>query len=589
MVFRAWLKKITGIQEVMNSVAEGYHSTLQNNLPANEYLAGRNIKPETIEFWEIGYAPGFDNYQRSSGPTLGILCGDLYLPTLAQQGLIVPIKKYINKDTGTLKSSFDPTNYSQYRDFFINRIMFPVKDQLGRVVGFVGRALDPEGQPKYSNSGERTLISREPTLFRKGKVLFGYYQAREHIKESKKVIITEGQLDLIHAWQHGVRDIVAITGSSFTDDQAGLLKRHSNLEEVILAFDGDEAGVEATKKAARVLFRAGLGVPSVYDLLEGKDLDDFVREHGDDSSSELEKCKVSFIDFYLDHTEGITENPNSLAQAVEGLVGHIDVNNTNAVSQMFWLKYIIHKMSEGIADRGGILEVTPEIIWTQYNQEFRLQLKQGGREQDIPRLDHPHQIYKKAKEKLIRDSEFHYTEFPEFLQEAVWKYFSYLLTAGNNVAQHYIEKIPLTGGCFNDEQRELYSVLIDLINQTNEPLAIPRSKNQDLFGYSPDQAAFNLRLDAFDYIRQLEHEGTIEYIPAGLEDVIVNPLSDNNSNNIEGIVSVIETVIKAEELGPLLSEILKAGKSDDHNLKEELFERYLNLLREIGIEDLEQF
>jgi DNA primase catalytic core len=579
MVGRVWGKKLTGIQEVMSSVVNEYRQILMEDSFASTYLLEkRNLTPETIEFWQIGYAPGF-NYYPGYLPNLGTRFNESEydLPMLAEQGLLVPKKQYLNGD-GSLKDNFNPKDYMCYRDFFINRITFPVRDQLGKVVGFVGRDLNPDGQIKYLNSKEYTLVSSEPTLFKKGKVLFGYYQAREHIKESKQVVITEGQLDLIHAWQHGIRDIVATTGTAFTDDQAKLLKRHSNLEEVILAFDGDEAGVNATKKAAGILFRAGLGIPSVYDLPDGMDLDDFVTQHGDDSSSELNKHKVSFIDFYLDHTPGIIDDPNILAQAVEDLVGYVDVNHTTAVSQMFWLQQIVHKMSESIVNRGGQLEITPEIILAQYNHEFSQQLKRRRREQGTPKLDHSHQIYLKAKRKLIGSLEFSYNEFPEKLQGAIWKYFSYLLTADNKVARHYLDRLPSIDICFNDEQRGICPFLINSIRQTNEPLARQYSETKDMLSGITGR-------DALDYVHHLESEEQIEYVPVGLEEAIINPLD----NGIEGVVSAIEIVIKSEQLGSLLYQLGKANETGEADLVEKLSDEYVQLLGEIGIEGLEQF
>ena len=181
---------------------------------ARSYLDSRGIKPAWVEAFRLGYAPpGWDRLTRY----------------LATQG--VPLERAVA--AGVLAER-EGRIYDRFRD----RLVVPILDQAGRVVGFSGRTLDPKGEPKYLNTPESSI-------FKKRELLFGLPQAREAIREKKRAIVVEGLFDVVALHQMGYREAVAVLGSAFTPEQAILLKR-LGVRRLYLAFDADEAGRKAT-------------------------------------------------------------------------------------------------------------------------------------------------------------------------------------------------------------------------------------------------------------------------------------------------------------------------------------------------------
>jgi DNA primase len=157
---------------------------------------------------------------------------------------------------------------SRYYDRFRDRVIFPLKNHRGQVVGFSGRSLNADAkEAKYINSPE-TL------LYHKSKMLFGYHELLQHIRQEKRVVVVEGEFDVMASVQGHVNNVVAIKGSALTKEHAQLLSRVAS--EVVLALDTDSAGIEATKKAIEVLRPTELEL-RVTELPEGKDPDELVR------------------------------------------------------------------------------------------------------------------------------------------------------------------------------------------------------------------------------------------------------------------------------------------------------------------------
>lgn len=150
----------------------------------------------------------------------------------------------------------------QGRNKFVGRIMFPIIDHYGKTVGFTGRdVLGLDKRPKYLNSPETKV-------FRKKELLYGMYQARNHIRETGQAILVEGQMDVISFYMAGIKNVVASSGTAFSVKQAEMIAKHA--KSVVICYDGDKAGREATLKAANMLLQQGLFV-YIADIPEGKD------------------------------------------------------------------------------------------------------------------------------------------------------------------------------------------------------------------------------------------------------------------------------------------------------------------------------
>lgn len=155
-------------------------------------------------------------------------------------------------------------------DFFRRRLMFPIWDERGRVIGFGGRAIDPADKAKYLNSPETPL-------FHKKQALYALHLARAAIRKRERVVVVEGYMDALTCHQFGFEEVVASLGTALSDEQAGMLARLA--ESAILAYDADPAGDEATHRGLGILEGAGARV-AIAELPEGKDPDDLLRTQG---------------------------------------------------------------------------------------------------------------------------------------------------------------------------------------------------------------------------------------------------------------------------------------------------------------------
>jgi DNA primase len=214
---------------------------------AMEYVAKRQIQKEAMETFQLGFAP--DDWR-------------FITHFLEKRGFDLSL---MNK-AGLLAKRESNHNFF---DLFRNRLIFPIADTQGRIVAFGGRILG-EGHPKYLNSPEHPL-------FNKSKVLFNLYQARTEIRQKQVAVLFEGYMDVLSAWQAGVKNGVASLGTSLTEHQAKIIRRYA--EEVIVCYDSDRAGIEAAMKASQLLGDAGCRV-RIADLGEGLDPDEFIKKYG---------------------------------------------------------------------------------------------------------------------------------------------------------------------------------------------------------------------------------------------------------------------------------------------------------------------
>jgi DNA primase len=268
--------------QIHEAIAQRWQAALLNDAAgqaARDYLERRGVAPEAITLFRLGYAPDLwddtVNWARSKG----------YEPALVEQaGLIIR-----KPDT------------ERYYDRFRGRLMFPICDEQGRVIGFSGRLLGAdEKAAKYVNSPETPI-------FTKGKVFFGIDKAKRAMLDQGVAIICEGQLDLIACYMAGVHNVVAPQGTAFTPDHARFLKRYVN--EVVLCFDADTAGQTAAVRVQESLLAAGLSI-RVLSLPSPHDPDSFIREFGPQAFQHRLGQAREFFDFYLDHLCA-TLNPGS--------------------------------------------------------------------------------------------------------------------------------------------------------------------------------------------------------------------------------------------------------------------------------------
>jgi DNA primase len=234
----AWIR-------VMEAALSQFRSALSRAPKVVEYAESRGLDSETVERWELGYSAD----------------SEFELATLLKKA------GHRLQDAGTM--SLLSGDASGYRDFFRNRLMFPIRDDHGRLVAFSGRSIDGT-EPKYINS-------RDTPLFKKSDTLFGLYASRPSLRENRQAVVVEGQMDVIACHKAGLTSAVAALGTALTKDHALRLKRYC--DEVVLLYDGDTAGRSATKRAAEIFSGAGLAVMCAM-LARGEDPDVILARDG---------------------------------------------------------------------------------------------------------------------------------------------------------------------------------------------------------------------------------------------------------------------------------------------------------------------
>ncbi|MFA5043495.1 MAG: DNA primase [Kiritimatiellia bacterium] len=258
---------------------------------ARKYLASRDLPEATIEEFAIGFAPErWDTILRWAEKTHTH-------EQLEAAGLIIPAKPRPGDST----SAEGP---ARWYDRFRNRLMFPIQDEQGRIVGFSGRVLTAEAEAaKYVNTPETAL-------FRKGHILYALHKARRAIVESREAIVCEGQIDVIRCHLAGFQTAVAAQGTAFTADHARILKRYA--DSIALVFDADRAGQDAALRAADTFLQVGL-VVRIAALPAGEDPDSLIRrKDGAAEFRSLLQGAKSALDFQIDVLTG-REKPDTEA------------------------------------------------------------------------------------------------------------------------------------------------------------------------------------------------------------------------------------------------------------------------------------
>ena len=248
--------------------ARFYRDTLNDSMrgaAGREYLRTRQLKPETIERFGVGYVP--DEWSA--------------LISAARNG---GYQDDLLEESGLAKAGTSGRPY----DLFRNRVMFPIRDASGHVVAFGGRDLG-DSPAKYINSPENQI-------YKKARVLYGLHDAREAMRESRQAILVEGYFDVLRCFDAGIQNAVAPCGTALTPEQARLLHRYAR--EVIVIFDGDAAGIRAALRGAGILVAAGLTVRALV-LPGGLDPDDFIRDKGADAFRALAAEAQDLVRFYV--------------------------------------------------------------------------------------------------------------------------------------------------------------------------------------------------------------------------------------------------------------------------------------------------
>lgn len=284
--------------------ADFFRLNIPKNQKASAYLKDRGINKENLDAFGLGFAP------KSWNALLNYLTRKGYKPEdIKKAGLAVQGEK-------------------GHYDTFRERIMFPIHDLKGDVIAFGGRSIDGS-EPKYLNSPETPI-------FNKRRVLYGLNRAKNSIKHNGNVLFMEGYLDVIAAHMFGFSNVVAALGTALTPDHGKLIKRF--VEDVVIVFDSDQAGIKASKTAAGILLESGLEV-NILSVPDNEDPDSFLRKKGREAFEALLKAPSHVVDFFVKHGgkkhivadevfEVVAKMPNEILQEeyITRLADRIDVD-----------------------------------------------------------------------------------------------------------------------------------------------------------------------------------------------------------------------------------------------------------------------
>ncbi len=312
------------LYDINAATAEFWNNELENSKRAQEYLKERKLSRETIAEFEIGFAANsFDAL------TLHLIAQGFAVNDLVRAGLVFRSEN-ANKSIGR----------------FRGRIMFPIHNHSGKVVGFSGRIL-----PELDN-GEvgKYINSPETPIFNKSRLLYGFWKSKNEIRETKTALLVEGQMDFLMLWQSGIKNLVATSGTALTADHLSTLKKIA--DNIVVTFDKDQAGIMAAERA--------------IDLAGASDLTPFVLDFGNykDPAEAAERDPVAireamktptpameyYFDTYLVGTEG-----RPAKSVVMTLLSKIK-NLWNMIDQANWLRELSHRSSVPIKELAEELE-----------------------------------------------------------------------------------------------------------------------------------------------------------------------------------------------------------------------------------------
>jgi len=308
--------------EILKHAQIFYQQNLSANARVMDYMVSRGMKQETIETFGIGFAPaGWKNifiHLKTKGFTP---------QDIEQAGLITRSQRQEQR--------------TEYYDRFRSRVMFPIFDQIDRVVGFSGRILPQEfGGPQDQSQEAKYINTPETLVYQKGKILYGFHKAKQAIKDANAAVLVEGNMDMLMGWQDGIENIVAVSGTGLTEYQLSILKRLC--ATVVFDFDMDRAGEMATDRSIGLATKKGF-IVKILSLPSEKDLADFVRDHPGQAQKlipDAQDIMAYYVDTAFRQGDATTEDKKRIVAYLLPRLKLLD----NPIDQQKWTQTISQKL-----------------------------------------------------------------------------------------------------------------------------------------------------------------------------------------------------------------------------------------------------
>ncbi|MGC3061522.1 DNA primase [Enterococcus faecalis] len=501
--------------QLHSKAAELYHHILVNTKigePALNYLLERGLTQELIETFQIGFAPQKRDF-----------LSQVFKNEQLDETLFEPSGLFVQRDNGT------------FLDRFYQRIMFPINDPQGNVIAFSGRLLKTadfpgDEMPKYLNSPETTLFNKRETLF-------NFDKARKEIRKENTVLFFEGFMDVIAAWQSGVKSGVASMGTSLTNEQIRRLERVA--KEVVICYDGDNAGVQATNRAIQLLQENSHFDLSIVSIPEKLDPDEYVRKYGAEAFQNLANHGRETVFSFKMNYHRLTRNMNNEKEQLD-YVNELLRELTNVQSPLERDRYLNQIAQE--------FQLSVHSLEEQFNQ-----LKQEQRS-----------VQRQERQQFYQDE-----MMPPPMEEPVFE------------ENHVQNKLPLT-----QVQKAERSLLFRLMNeqgvrQTVQQLpdfSFAHDEYQELYFLLESYATLHQSFDIADFINFLQDNQTKQL---AIEIAYQNLSEESSEREVADLLHVIALSSIAEAIEQKKIQQQEAKRVGNQQLEAELTMEIIQLARQL--------
>ncbi|EKF8800753.1 DNA primase [Enterococcus faecalis] len=501
--------------QLHSKAAELYHHILVNTKigeSALNYLLERGLTQELIETFQIGFAPQKRDF-----------LSQVFKNEQLDETLFEPSGLFVQRDNGT------------FLDRFYQRIMFPINDPQGNVIAFSGRLLKTadfpgDEMPKYLNSPETTLFNKRETLF-------NFDKARKEIRKENTVLLFEGFMDVIAAWQSGVKSGVASMGTSLTNEQIRRLERVA--KEVVICYDGDNAGVQATNRAIQLLQENSHFDLSIVSIPEKLDPDEYVRKYGAEAFQNLANHGRETVFSFKMNYHRLTRNMNNEKEQLD-YVNELLRELTNVQSPLERDRYLNQIAQE--------FQLSVHSLEEQFNQ-----LKQEQRS-----------VQRQERQQFYQDE-----MMPPPMEEPVFE------------ENHVQNKLPLT-----QVQKAERSLLFRLMNeqgvrQTIQQLpdfSFAHDEYQELYFLLESYATLHQSFDIADFINFLQDNQTKQL---AIEIAYQNLSEESSEREVADLLHVIALSSIAEAIEQKKIQQQEAKRVGNQQLEAELTMEIIQLARQL--------
>ncbi|MGT9192210.1 DNA primase [Enterococcus faecalis] len=501
--------------QLHSKAAELYHHILVNTKigePALNYLLERGLTQELIETFQIGFAPQKRDF-----------LSQVFKNEQLDETLFEPSGLFVQRDNGT------------FLDRFYQRIMFPINDPQGNIIAFSGRLLKTadfpgDEMPKYLNSPETTLFNKRETLF-------NFDKARKEIRKENTVLLFEGFMDVIAAWQSGVKSGVASMGTSLTNEQIRRLERVA--KEVVICYDGDNAGVQATNRAIQLLQENSHFDLSIVSIPEKLDPDEYVRKYGAEAFQNLANHGRETVFSFKMNYHRLTRNMNNEKEQLD-YVNELLRELTNVQSPLERDRYLNQIAQE--------FQFSVHSLEEQFNQ-----LKQEQRS-----------VQRQERQQFYQDE-----MMPPPMEEPVFE------------ENHVQNKLPLT-----QVQKAERSLLFRLMNeqgvrQTVQQLpdfSFAHDEYQELYFLLESYATLHQSFDIADFINFLQDNQTKQL---AIEIAYQNLSEESSEREVADLLHVIALSSIAEAIEQKKIQQQEAKRVGNQQLEAELTMEIIQLARQL--------